>query len=600
MLRNTTSTLAASMVLAVAALSPSIAAPGESAPAGATAPSEGRRPGSMPRPGPCPLPILPALAARDDVTFYAPADVPHGRVLQATYRDFAGREKRMHVYVPPGYDDGAAEGCPVLYLNHGGGDDDSAWTGTDPRRGGSAQFILDNLIAAGKARPMIIVMPNTRGIASAAPPPAGEDDACTREYIEDIIPYVESHFRAEPGRENRALAGLSMGGFVVMHTGLSRLDAFGELYVYSSGHFPNTREAFEERFRDLLESPETNDRLRVPFYMAAGEVDIALRNSQGTLAIFNRHGIRTFWVLSSGGHDWNNWRRYLHQTAQIMFPAGGAPARALAGVPEPAEPPAAGTSAPAGFDEQREGIPHGRIEAVEYDSKSIGMNRRMLVYTPPGYSADRKYPVLYLLHGIGDDETHWRRNGSADAILDNLYADGKIEPMIVVMPNGRAAPGVTARTPWNEQFAAFEAFEKDLLNDIIPLVESRYSVAADRRHRAIAGLSMGGGQSLNIGLRHLETFAWIGGFSSAPNTRPATDLIADPARAAKDIELLWISCGDRDGLMRLSRSFHDALEKMEIPHAWHVGSGGHAWPVWRSDLHRIAQKLFRNTKTQRE
>jgi enterochelin esterase-like enzyme len=201
--------------------------------------------------------------------------------------------------------------------------------------------------------------------------------------------------------------------------------------------------------------------------------------------------------------------------------------------------------------------------------------------------------VLYLLHGIGDDEQHWCEKGSADAILDNLHAGGKVEPMIVVMPNGRAAPGMTARTPWNEQGPAFAAFERDLLEDVIPYIESHYPVKSDRRQRALAGLSMGGGQSLNFGLGHLDTFAWIGGFSSAPNTRRTADLITDPERARRDLALLWISCGDQDGLMRVSRGFHDALEELKVPHTWHVGSGGHTWPVWKSDLYLFSQRLFR-------
>ncbi|MBN1362184.1 MAG: esterase family protein [Sedimentisphaerales bacterium] len=268
----------------------------------------------MPRPGPCPLPILSALPTYMDTSFYAEKDVPHGKVEQATYTNYAGREKRMHIYLPPGYETSGERRYPVLYLNHGGGDDDAKWTST-ARDGGNAQFILDNLIAAGKAKPMIIVMPNTRGIASAEPPTPGQDNACTQEYLKDIIPCVESHYRAAPGRENRAL-----GGFVVMNVGLSHLDTFSELYVYSSGYFEQQREAFETNFETLLADPETNNKFRVPLYIAAGETDIALLNSQSTLAIFNKHGIRNFWVFSSGGHDWANWRRYLHQTAQIMFP----------------------------------------------------------------------------------------------------------------------------------------------------------------------------------------------------------------------------------------------------------------------------------------
>jgi enterochelin esterase family protein len=277
---------------------------------------------SVPKPGPAPLPILPALPARDDTAFYAKADVSHGKVEQATYKTQSGQDKRMHVYLPAEYEKSTDAKYPVLYLNHGGGDDDAKWTSTDAN-GGHAQFILDNLIAAGKAKAMIVVMPNTRGIASPEPPKPGEEDACSREFLKDIIPYVEAHYRAKPGRENRALAGLSMGGFVVMNTGLAHLDTFGELYVYSSGYFPDRLAAFEENFKPVLTDAKTNEQLlRVPLYMAAGETDIALLNGQRTLSIINKYGVRNFWVLSTGGHDWNNWRRYLYQTAQVMFPAG--------------------------------------------------------------------------------------------------------------------------------------------------------------------------------------------------------------------------------------------------------------------------------------
>jgi enterochelin esterase family protein len=203
-----------------------------------------------------------------------------------------------------------------LYLNHGGGDDDAKWSST-----GSAPLILDNLIAAGKAKPMIVVMPNTRGCASATPSAPGKDDACTQEYLKDIIPYVDGHYRTRADRASRALAGLSMGGFVVLHTGMPHLDTFSELYVYSSGHITEAGlKQFDENFAALLKDPGTNDLFRVPLYMAAGETDIALRNGQKVLALFNQYGLRNFWVLSSGGHEWANWRRYLYQTAQIMFP----------------------------------------------------------------------------------------------------------------------------------------------------------------------------------------------------------------------------------------------------------------------------------------
>src|SRR5260370_30928404 len=139
------------------------------------------------------------------------------------------------------------------------------------------------------------------------------------------------------------------------------------------------------------------------------------------------------------------------------------------------------------FDVRRDKIEQGKVESVEYDSKTVGVKRKMVVYTPPGYSKDKKYPVLYLLHGIGDDETGWQKKGSADLILDNLYADKKLVPMIVVMPNGRASAGKPAENP--RDFKAFETFEDDLLKDLIPYVESHVALQADREHRATAGLS---------------------------------------------------------------------------------------------------------------
>jgi enterochelin esterase-like enzyme len=251
--------------------------------------------------------------------------------------------------------------------------------------------------------------------------------------------------------------------------------------------------------------------------------------------------------------------------------------------------------APTGFDVRRDGIERGKVETVEYESKSVGVKRKAVVDTPPGFSKDVKYPVLYLLHGIGDDETGWTKKGSADVILDNLYADRKLVPMIVVMPNGRASAEPAPANPFGgNPFQAYGAFDQDLLKDLIPFIESRYPVRADREHRALAGLSMGGGQSLNFGLKHLDTFAWVGGFSSAPNTRPAAELVSNPSDASNKLRLLWVSCGDQDRLMGISRSFHTALDEMKVPHVWQVDSGGHTWPVWKNDLYLFTQRLFRN------
>ncbi len=232
-------------------------------------------------------------------------------------------------------------------------------------------------------------------------------------------------------------------------------------------------------------------------------------------------------------------------------------------------------AAPEGFDKIREGVARGRVETVEYDSSTVCNKRRMLIYTPPDYSTDTKYPVLYLLHGIGGDETEWDKNAAPHVILDNLYADKKLVPMIVAMPNGRAEPNDRAEgnifAP--EHVRAFENFENDLLKDVIPFVESKYPVKTGRENRALAGLSMGGGQSLNFGLVHLDTFAWIGGFSSAPNTKKPEQLVPDPNETKQQLKLLWISCGDKDGLIYIGQGFHAYLKERDVLHIWHVDSG---------------------------
>jgi len=249
---------------------------------------------------------------------------------------------------------------------------------------------------------------------------------------------------------------------------------------------------------------------------------------------------------------------------------------------------------PAGFDAPRAGIAHGQWRMVTYESKSVGATRSMQVYTPPGYSKDQKYPVLYLLHGIGGDETEWQRFATPNVLLDNLIAEGKATPMIVVMPNGRAQKNDRAEGNVFTSAPAFAAFERDLLNDVIPTIESRYSAQADREHRAIAGLSMGGGQSLNFGLAHLDTFAWIGGFSSAPNTKPANELVPDPAAAKAKLRLLWLSCGKKDGLIRISQGVHAYLRDHSVPHIWHVDDNAHDPTHWKNSLYYFAQRIFRS------
>jgi len=251
--------------------------------------------------------------------------------------------------------------------------------------------------------------------------------------------------------------------------------------------------------------------------------------------------------------------------------------------------------APVGFDSLRVGITHGRIDTIVYPSKTVGTNRRALVYTPPGYSKKGKYPVLYLLHGIGGDEKEWLNGGKPQVILDNLYADGRIEPMIVVLPNGRAMKDDRAvgNIMDTAKVRAFAVFEQDLLNDLIPYIEKKWPVLTDADHRAIAGLSMGGGQSLNFGLGHLDKFAWVGAFSAAPNTRKPEELAPDPAATRRQLKLLWISCGDADGLIGFSRRTHEYLRRNDVPHIYYIEPGVHDFKVWKNGLYMFSQLLFK-------
>jgi enterochelin esterase-like enzyme len=329
-------------------------------------------------------------------------------------------------------------------------------------------------------------------------------------------------------------------------------------------------------------------------------------------------------------------------TIAIGAMAGAALSQPPFGSPPQPRPEATLAAAPSGFDVRREGVPAGVVERVEFDSKVTGGTRPASVYLPPGYSAATKYPVLYLLHGIGGNETHWPGPGAAGTILDNLIADHKAVPMIVVMPNGRASnepstlfaggrgPGSAGAGPGGAgpggvraeggasqagagapgagavpggpggrggaamavEFEAYAAFEGELIGDLIPFIEKRYSVTADRMHRALAGLSMGGGQSLNFGLDNVDTFGWVGGFSSAPNTKAPTELLPDPA-VARQLELLWVSCGNEDGLFNISAGVHEYLAAQSVPHRWYIDAGGHTFPVWKNDLYHFASLLFR-------
>jgi enterochelin esterase family protein len=246
-------------------------------------------------------------------------------------------------------------------------------------------------------------------------------------------------------------------------------------------------------------------------------------------------------------------------------------------------------------------IPHGVVHHHFYKSGVVGDQRDFYVYTPPAYdpSAKTKYPVLYLLHGFSDDASGWTAVGRANVILDNLIASGKAKPMLVVMPLGYGAPEIVARG-----FGAFDdhalrdrnfdRFKTALLTEVIPQVEKDYRVSEDRNSRAIAGLSMGGSESLLTGLNNLDKFAWVGAFSSGGLDEDfAADFSSLDSNANSKLRLLWIACGTDDGLITLNRSFRKWLKSKGIRHDDIETTGAHSWMVWRRNLASFASQLFR-------
>jgi len=245
-------------------------------------------------------------------------------------------------------------------------------------------------------------------------------------------------------------------------------------------------------------------------------------------------------------------------------------------------------------------VPHGVVSEQWYMSPVTKALRRVHVYTPPGYDAKKKttYPVLYLLHGSGDTDREWSAFGRANWILDNLIAAGKAKPMIIVMPFGHLA------TEGPQRGQNTKMFGEDLLNGVLPFVETRYRIARKRESRALAGLSMGGAQTLAVGLKNLDKFAWLGVFSMGAYGSSSTAGAAgfakeheaeftDAAKTNAQLKLFWIACGKSDFLWKSANDLHGLLDEKQIRHTWVVSDGGHVWFNWRRYLNDFAPLLFR-------
>lgn len=247
-------------------------------------------------------------------------------------------------------------------------------------------------------------------------------------------------------------------------------------------------------------------------------------------------------------------------------------------------------------------VAHGAVEQRWYQSKATQSTRRVFIYTPPGYGrGSDRYPVLYLLHGAGGDESGWTENGRAHFILDNLIADGKLKPLVVVMPYGSAyPPGSPLAEGTDAMRRQRDGFSRDLREDLIPFVQANYRVHADRDRRAIAGLSLGGAQALGIGLTYLDLFSRVAAFSPALGavTSPQaggldfTAIFADAKKVNDRLALLWVGCGTEDTLFASNKEFARLMATTGVTHTFRVTGGAHTWQVWRRYLNEVAPLLF--------
>ncbi len=247
-------------------------------------------------------------------------------------------------------------------------------------------------------------------------------------------------------------------------------------------------------------------------------------------------------------------------------------------------------------------VPHGELHERWYTSKSVDTVRRIFVYTPPNYErSSTRYPVLYLLHGAGSDESSWSESGKVNLILDNLMADGKLKPLVVVMPYGYAYPPGSPSAGGPDAMKRQRAgFNRDLIEDVIPLVQASYRVYTDREHRAIAGLSLGGGQALGAGLSHPELFSRVAGFSPAlgavtSEQAGALDfkaLVADSKKVNAQYKLVWVGCGTDDTLYKSVQAFSEMLDASGVKHTFQSTGGAHTWLNWRRYLAEVAPMLF--------
>jgi enterochelin esterase family protein len=349
------------------------------------------------------------------------------------------------------------------------------------------------------------------------------------------------------------------------------------------------------RVQDTLKSPVVGEDGRVTFQLWAPKATEVSLRSEGPAPFANQKLARSdsgVWSLTAAVPP----DKYIYwfdvDGVPVADPKNNRPRVNMTTVRSLLEVPGAASDF---FAEKP--VPHGMVSSVWYQSASLGVPRRMQVYTPPGYATSgQRYPVLYLLHGAGDNDQSWLMAGSANFILDNLIAAGKAKPMIVVMPAGHTPrPGGMFGPPGSR-----DPFLDDFTKDVMPYVEKNFRTLPGRENRAIAGLSMGGGHTLAIGLPNLDKFAYLGVFSSGFLGAGGADSVAKVHRAVladpkinSRIKLFWFATGKDDFILPQTKATLAVLDRNHVKYTYEESGGGHTWPNWRAYLNEFAPQLFR-------
>ena len=641
---------------------------------------------------------------------HAVKSVPHGKVDYVNYySETLGLHGNAIVYTPPTYDKNLDQKYPVFYLISGTTDTEEVYF-----KVGKMNLILDNLIAEGKAKEMIIVLPygNPSKYYPAGTNTFAMGDLFSKDLLNDLMPYVEANYRTINDRENRAIGGFSRGGNQGLAFGLTNLDKFSYLCSYSSFTSMNLPDVYDN-------AKKTNKKINL-FWLGVGTDDFLYGNAKEYAEFLDSRGIRNVQEYTTGkfGHTWMNARYFLSQTFPLLFnkeasaeamskSAAVKPKGKKAPAPVPAKPAApardgqrltpelmaklfppgvvspeynadgsatfrvlapdaekvefecqmfegvkpmtkgergvwsvtvkpdqpdiypysfiidgtkiadpnnmeifpnegykaslADVKGPEPDFQDLQKVPHGKVSYTWYTSNAVGFDRPVCIYTPPGYdpASDKKYPVLYLIHGMTDTYETWFKVGKVNNILDNLIAKGLAKPMIVVMPYANPYPEMMLRglakmyNPMDTKLTTEEFTES-----VVPFIEANYKVLTDADNRAIAGFSLGGRQTLACGLGNPDMFHYVCAFAPAifgpeisANFENGT--YAPAAEINEKMNLVWLSCGTSDFLYQSSLQLEKNFKERGIEHKTMYPGGGHTWMNCRDYITAVAQLLFK-------